>query len=530
MRGVNQGRLRLLLTQPEMYWRSLSILNWYRVGMVLVLLGIDWLLSKSTGEFSHSVHVYQLALPYFCFALLSFVAVRLRKPMFEVQLAIYVVVDVAYLVFFMYLRGGVGSGFGVLLIPYLAAVSLLSRGRMTLFHAAIAVLAVLGEETWRFWSDTSASSDFVRTGLLCIGYFATAWLARSLARYALESQKLAEERAIDLANMAQLNQLVIQTMPDGVLVADQHGQVRQTNQQVERLLGPPKVRGEASLADFHADLPAILAAWYETPEQESALLTSVFGRQVRVRLCQVHLNRQQGVLVLLEDAAREQQEAQQIKLAALGRLTASIAHEIRNPLAAISHASEILLEDMPDPTPQRLLRIIGDNVFRIEKIVQDVLALNRRDRALQEPIVLSDALRDFLLEWQQTQQVAENSVVFDHSNGLTVLFDRGHLHQVIWNLLTNAWRHSSKQLGAVVVRIEADDFEVKLEVADDGPGVPEELQAQLFEPFFTTASQGNGLGLYIAQEICAANNARLSFVGNQPGAVFRIVFRRMDNE
>lgn len=530
MRGVNQGRLRLLLTQPEMYWRSLTILNWYRVGMVLVLVGIDWFLSKNTTEFTHSAHLYQLALPYLGFAILSFVAVRSRKPIFDVQLAVYVLVDVAYLVMFMYLRGGVSSGLGVLLIPYLAAVSLLSRGRMTLFHAAIAVLAVLGEETWRYWLVSSSSPDFVRTGILCIGYFATSWLARSLARYALESQKLAEERAIDLANMAQLNQLVIQTMPDGVLVADAQGRVRQTNQQVERLLGPPRVRGEASLADFHPDLPGILAVWHEAPEQESALLTSAFGRQVRVRLCQVHLNRQQGVLVLLEDAAREQHEAQQIKLAALGRLTASIAHEIRNPLSAIGHASEILLEDCPAPTSQRLLRIIGDNVYRIEKIVQDVLALNRRDRAIQESVDLPDTINAFLQEWLQIERVPQGAVVFDVASEAKILFDRGHLHQVIWNLLANAWRHSQKQEGSVQLRLEVDAFEVKFEIQDDGPGVPDELQSQLFEPFFTTVSQGNGLGLYIAQEICAANNARLSFVGNQPGAVFRVLFRRTDEE
>lgn len=527
-RSVNRGRLRFLTMQPGMYWRSLLLLNWYRVGMVIVLLCIDWLLGRRGESFQLS-HLYNMALPYLGFAGLSFIAIHLRKPIFEAQLAIYVIVDVAYLVAFMAIQGGVSSGFGVLLIPYLAAVSLLSRGRMTLFHAAVAVLAVLGEEVWRFLSGGGAAADFVRAGLLCGGYFATAWLARSLARYAVESQKLAEERGADLANLAQLNQLVIQTMPDGVLVVDGSGRVRQANQQVERLLGPSRVREEAVLADFHPELPRILAQWHEAPERDTALLTSVLARQVRVRLTAVHLNRQDGVLLLLEDAGREQQEAQQIKLAALGRLTASIAHEIRNPLAAISHASEILLEDVPDASSQKLLRIIGDNVFRIEKIVQDVLALNRRDRAAQEPLLLAETLGQIVQEWMVVDGVPASGYVFNAPADCMVLFDRGHLHQVVWNLLSNAWRHSRQQNGSVRVTVSAEQFEIRLEIQDDGPGVPDALSARLFEPFFTTASQGNGLGLYIAQEICAANNARLAFAGNWPGALFRVTFRRMDD-
>lgn len=528
-RGVNSGRLRLLFSQPDTLWRSLSLLNWYRVGMVIVLLGLDWIVGRR-GDPQQFVHLYNFALPYLGFSLLCLAALRLRRPAFDIQLAVCVVVDVAYLVMFMSMHGGVAGGFGVLLIPYLAAVSFLSRGRMALFHAAVAVLAVLGEEIFRFVQSGGGAVDFVRSGLLCAGYFATAFLARSLARYALESQKLAEERGIDLANLAQMNQLVIQTMPDGVLMVDGAGRVRQANQQVERLLGAPRVRDQVALGDFHPELPAILAHWHEAPEHDTALLVSSLGRQVRVRLTPVHLNRQDGVLLLLEDAGREQQEAQQIKLAALGRLTASIAHEIRNPLAAISHANEILGEDLDgDKAAQKLVRIIGDNVFRIEKIVQDVLALNRRDRAQQEPVLLADALMQIVQEWQALEHVPADRLVLQLDADCVVPFDRSHLHQVVWNLVSNAWRHSRQQTGSIALRLTGETYEVRLEVQDDGPGVPDELAGRLFEPFFTTASQGNGLGLYIAQEICAANNARLAFAGNWPGALFRITFRRVDD-
>ena len=532
MASVNQVRRRLRVVLPDTYWRSLLYLNWYRLGVVAIVTIAAVAFGRRMGmALSGAPYLGAATLIYCGIAATGFATIRWRRPLFELQLTAFVAMDVAYLVLFMAVHGGVSGGFGILLIPYLAAVSLISRGRMSLFQAALAVLAVLAEETWVYWSTGGQGANFVQAGFLCLGYFATAWLARSLARYAVENEKLAEQRGIDLANLAALNELVIQSMPSGVLVADGYGRVRQSNQQVERFLGPPRVRKLPILADFHAELPAALKAWHEAPESDTALLRSAQGKSVRARFVPVELNREGGVLIFFDDAEREHREAQQLKLAALGRLTANIAHEVRNPLSAISHAGELLAEDMPSGTSRRLLQIIKDNSARIEKIVNDVLAVNSRDRAQLERHLLPAFLQHFLLEWTSSEGLPVEAFVLDGAEAVEVLFDRGHLHQVVWNVCANAWRHSRRGSGSVRLLVSYNNYEVRLDVIDDGAGVPDDLRMRLFEPFFTTGGQqGNGLGLFIAKEICQANGAELSFVGNRPGADFRITFKRMVEE
>ena len=224
---------------------------------------------------------------------------------------------------------------------------------------------------------------------------------------------------------------------------------------------------------------------------------------------------------------RIQQQAQQMKLAALGRLTANIAHEIRNPLSAISHAAELLREEKRTEGQQRLSRIINDNAQRLERLVRDVLELGRRDKTSQEQLRLAGFLESFLDEMAMHEQVDRSVFSLSLESDPVLLFDRTHLNQVLWNLLSNALRYCSGRPGAV--RIEVRDLpsseRVELHIMDDGTGVDEEARGKIFEPFFTTHSRGTGLGLYIARELCEANDALLEWVDNQPGAHFRIIGR-----
>ena len=220
-----------------------------------------------------------------------------------------------------------------------------------------------------------------------------------------------------------------------------------------------------------------------------------------------------------------QEQAQQLKLAALGRLTANIAHEIRNPLSAISHASELLLEEQCDPPQERLLHIIQDNSKRLDRMVRDVLELTRRDRVRPETIQLAAFLPAFVEEFAQNERVPAKSFALELGEAGDILFDRIHLQQVLWNLLRNAWRHSRQHAASVRVAVRRYANRVELHVIDDGEGVPTHLRQQLFEPFFTTYSGGTGLGLYIAREMCAANGAILEYAEQQAGggADFRMV-------
>jgi two-component system sensor histidine kinase PilS (NtrC family) len=233
-------------------------------------------------------------------------------------------------------------------------------------------------------------------------------------------------------------------------------------------------------------------------------------------------------VVFLEDVGRLRAQAQQMKLVALGRLTASIAHEIRNPLSSINHAAELLGEsERGQAGDDRLVAIIRDNVFRLDRIVQEVLYLNRRDRAQAESIEARDFLEKFVADFALTEKVPAEVVRLDVRTLQRMGFDRQHLHQVLWNLLRNAWRHGSKAPGSIRVSLAPSEIpgRLALEVADDGPGVAPELQANLFEPFFTTEPQGTGLGLYIARELCEGNGASIEYREGGPGGRFRITLK-----
>jgi two-component system sensor histidine kinase PilS (NtrC family) len=290
-----------------------------------------------------------------------------------------------------------------------------------------------------------------------------------------------------------------------------------------RLLRTDALRGQP-LAAVLPGLETRWSAWRQAGGRGAVSADlQARGRDVRARLLDIGTE-DEFTVVFVEDMTRSREQAQQLKLAALGRLTANIAHEIRNPLSAISHASELLAEERRDPDRRRLTRIILDNTVRLEQLVADVLQLNRRDRVAAERIALEGWLRLFLGEFIANENVPADRVAADPPRAW-VSFDREHLRQVVWNLLRNAVRHARPEPGAVRLSARAFGDKVEFSITDNGPGVPAALQGQLFEPFFTTESKGTGLGLYLARELCAANDASLEYVHDGPGAHFRIVCR-----
>jgi two-component system sensor histidine kinase PilS (NtrC family) len=192
-------------------------------------------------------------------------------------------------------------------------------------------------------------------------------------------------------------------------------------------------------------------------------------------------------LIYIEDISRIQAQAQQIKLAALGRLTANIAHEIRNPLAAISHAAELLGEERREDTAVRLTRIIGDNARRLNRLVGEVLELGRRDRVQAESIPLAGFLQQLLEEYSLHDPTVSGRATLLVTPDAVIHFDRAHLHQVVENLLANALRHASQNAGAVRLEARAvSATQVELHIIDDGTGIEADARAHVFEPFFTT--------------------------------------------
>ncbi|GAA5786760.1 two-component system sensor histidine kinase NtrB [Chitiniphilus shinanonensis] len=520
------------LPAVEVYWRSLGLLNAFRLASVIALLASStWLMPRSFASPTAWTAFLWLSSIY-TFAGLAFIAgIQARRPSFDVQLSVHATTDILFLVSLVHLFGGMRSELGILLLCYLAAAGLIARGRMTLFHAACASVALLVEHTLRVIEGMADVDAYTGVVLLCLACFAVAWLAHRLARYARESEALAQQRGEDLRNLAQLNARILQDVSDGVLVVDAQGDMWQCNDQAVRLIGQ-RPECPVPLERVLPELDRVLKAWREDPYTPPALVQAVATRKtLRPRFVPASFTMTGDILVYLEDMDRLRRESQQLKLAALGRLTANLAHEIRNPLGAISHAAQLLDEEAGDDAlAKRLTRIIGDNAGRLERMVADVLELNRRDRLNRVPIALATWLDNFLEDVRQAESIPVG-IVCTCPAGAEVSFDAGHLHQVLWNLVRNGWRYCNKAPGSLKVTVTlGDDNRWRLDVCNDGPPVPLDAQTQLFEPFFTTESKGTGLGLYIAREICAANSAWLEYLPVEEGACFRIVFEVNDGE
>lgn len=512
----------------EAHWKSLHYFKLYRVAIAILLL----FLSLFAAELFPMVSALpwlgtKTILSLYLLATIAALAIdRLSQLSFDLQLTAHVLTDILVMVLLATLTGGQTTGFGAMLLISLAAAGLVGQGRLVLFYAATATLALLAQETYRSLTHGLNVAGVFQAGLLSGGFFATAISARLLATRVIANEQLARRRGIALRDQTLISQRVIEDMQDGVLVLREDGLIRQRNPQAESMLHLDG-RSGVMLAEVAPELERDFHAW----QQGGVAETPPFRvRQSDLRLRARFIatgSSEADVLVFLEDVGRLQVRAQEMKLAALGRLTANIAHEIRNPLTAISHAAELLLEDPQSPVEARLSRIIVDNSQRLERIVRDVLELGRRDRSVPETLQLAPFLRGVIEEWMLREALPATVVSLEVSPEVVLCFDRFQLHQVLNNLIGNALRHASRQPGSVRVVAAPGRAarETVIALHDDGPGVAEGLREQIFEPFFTTHARGTGLGLYLARELCEANGARLEFVDCGPGACFRLTGR-----
>ncbi|MCX7961993.1 MAG: PAS domain-containing sensor histidine kinase [Burkholderiales bacterium] len=505
----------------EAYWTALRLFSAYRIALAALLLGLTLAYGDALSLGAHRLDLFRgAAAAYLVLAAMAHSVLARLRVQFVAQLSLHVALDVVALTVLMYASGGLRSGLGAMVLVSLIGAALLAPLRVALAYAAFATLALLFEQAvWVLYFDAPGAS-FMQPGMLAIGCFASAGVTGWLVQRAGASERLARERERELALQLRVSQLVIDDMPHGVLVLDAAGRVRQHNPGAQRLFGAEALRG----ADLAQIAPAAAACWRRWRAGSGAERTEIElrGRGLRLRMIEAGAGEDLTVM-FVEDTTRALEEARQLKLAALGRLTANLAHEIRNPLSAISHAAELLGESPAERERERLCRIIADNTRRLERLVADVLQLNRRDRTRSEPIELAAWLGQFVEEFAMSEGVPREWIAVDVARAVRVEFDREHLRQVLWNLLRNAVRHARPARGCVRLVLGAFAGQVELNVLDNGPGVPRERLAQLFEPFFTTDRAGTGLGLYIARELCAANRATLEYVPGGEGAHFRLV-------
>jgi two-component system, NtrC family, sensor histidine kinase PilS len=492
---------------PESFWTSLRYFNLYRMVLAGLFLGTSFVYGDALSLGSHSLAVFRyVAAAYLLAGVVFHVVLRDLRDKFELQLSLHACIDILAITLLMYASGGIRSGLAVMLLISLTGAAIVAPRRLSYLYAALATIALLLEQSYWVLEHDVPTANFLQPGLFAISYFATSGVTSWLAARVAANERLARQRGRELATQTQVNQLVIEDMNDGVLVLDRGGRVVQHNPQAQQLLGRPGLLG--------ADIATLVPGFAGSAEIEIA------GRDIRLR--PLERGGEDFSVLLVEDTTRAREQAQQLKLAALGRLTANIAHEIRNPLAAISHAAELLREEKRGEDRERLTRIIHDNAGRLERLVSDVLQLNKRDRVSSAPLRLQPWLAAFIDEFAANEAVPAGRIVLETRRESRVQFDPEHLHQVLWNLVKNAIRYARPEPSSVRIRIDGYADRVELSVIDNGPGVPGAIQGQLFEPFFTTEAKGTGLGLYLARELCAANRATLEYVNDLAGAHFRI--------
>jgi two-component system, NtrC family, sensor histidine kinase PilS len=497
---------------PESFWISLRYFNYYRIALAAVFLGTALIYGDAVNVGARSLDLFRyFAAAYLLCAVLVHGLSRGVRDKFELQVSLQVCLDIVAITLLMYASGGIKSGLGVMLLISLTGAAIVAPRRLTYLYAALATIALLLEQSYWVLEHDAPTASFLQPGLLAIGYFATAGVTSWLAARVAANERLARQRERELATQTRVNQLVIEDMNDGVLVLDRAGRVVQHNPQAQQLLGAASLLGTS--------IAALVPGFAGSAEIE------VGGRDIRLR--PLERGAEEFSVLLVEDTTRAREQAQQLKLAALGRLTANIAHEIRNPLAAISHATELLSEEKRSDDRERLTRIIRDNAGRLERLVSDVLQLNKRDRVSAAPLSLHAWLGAFVAEFVANEQIPAERTILETRREAWIEFDREHLHQVMWNLLRNAARYARAEPGAIRVRLDGYGDRVELSVIDNGPGVPPAIRGQLFEPFFTTEAKGTGLGLYLARELCAANRATVEYVTDGAGAHFRIRCRQV---
>jgi two-component system sensor histidine kinase PilS (NtrC family) len=525
-------------------WRLLRSFNFYRllIAVAAVALAIS---GTSIPPFGASApRLFEITgFIYIGVAILAIVVIQRRWMDFESQATFLAFVDIALLTLLMHASTGLESGIGLLLLVAVAGASLMLGTRLTALYAALATIAIGIEVNWSFLTEGEwvverwNTEHYTQMGLLGIGLFATAGLTHFLARRLRATEALARQRGVDLANMAQVNELIIQRMHSGVIACDRDGTVYMLNKTARGFLGlPPETNEPRQLAQLSSGLNNQLHQWQgKTTGSGHRLVETPAGYTLMPRFIPVGNRRDDtGILIFLEDMALLKQQAAQLKMSALARLTASIAHEIRNPLGAIAHAAQLLAEaENQDADETRLLRIIQDQSRRMNVIIENVTQLSRRDKVNPVRLQLGTWLKEFIQLFtatgKQPPEIFQTMGVTD----LPVCVDADQLYQVVGNLCQNALRHSPAFSGQALVAFKTGLDQEKrpfLDVVDWGSGVPPEIVDSIFDPFFTTTPKGTGLGLYIARELCEGNGGRLDhFPGEKGvGSRFRVTFARAE--
>jgi two-component system sensor histidine kinase PilS (NtrC family) len=529
-----------LHTQPEVHSQSYQNLALFRVyvayrsllSIVLLILLVSPNTRTLVGSLNPDLYT-TAALVYLAtnIPLVGSLSTRLNEN--QTLMLLVFLVDIIAITLLADTSGGMASGLPALLVITVAASAvLISNGKLAMLVAAISVLAILLDTTWLILRDVLDIGSLFPAGLLGLLVFGVALMVQTIAHRLGRAEELARNRASDLYNLQRLNEQIVQHMQTGILLVNNEGLVRVMNKSATRLLTPQRQITEPQgeqLKDYCVQLEDQFTQWKHSGIHRATPFTVTEGGNpviANFQKLQPHVNHES--LIFVEDYTPVTQYAQSLKLNSLGRLTASIAHEIRNPLGAISHAAQ-LLQESPDliPSDNRMADIIQHHSERVNRIVESVMQISRREPPKPEQLLLASWLSEFVREYLNAlNRPAEVTIDCDYKE-LLIDFDPENLQRIFTNLLDNALRHSKQETGKETARIHIDIdstlHQYQINMIDNGSGVALGDRAKLFEPFFTTMSDGSGMGLYLCKELCEINNADLDYrLTGQGESCFRI--------
>lgn len=513
---------------PPLSFRSQQLLFGFGIFRLILATGLAvlaFLPETARGLLpTYNQESLQLAtVAYLILAVIGMLVTFNEQPS-NTSITVLLITDILLIMMIMRYAGGVDSGFGSLLLIGVGIGGLLLPLRLSLLVAAVATSSVIYTEMLPVSND--ASRDLFQAGLLGVGYFVETLFLQYVGQRVTSTEKLAKAQADTILDLRHLNELIVQRMRTGIIVITNEGAIRLLNDSARYLLNIEEKR------PFWLSEPILerLIRWQNNPlSNNEAFQADADHPQISVNFAKLQASEDSDLIVFLEDTGRMNQQAQQLKLASLGRLTASIAHEIRNPLGAISHAAQLLEESKNiEKSDTRLLNIIHNHSERVNNIIETILELSRRRPSKLEKIQLSTLIAQCISERELQITKFKEQIRFDQTLDCIVEIDVNQIKQVLHNLIENGLRYSEKKTGKRTLKLTpgrlTDTAQFYLDIEDEGTGVPEDQIANLFEPFFTTENSGTGLGLYIAKELCEANRLQLTYADKHAGACFRIIF------
>jgi two-component system sensor histidine kinase PilS (NtrC family) len=521
----------------DLAWRVIGLVNLYRLLVPPALYSVYAFsgTNAAVGSVRPGLFLWTCVV-YFAAGIAIVVGGRRLLPNLRATTFVHAMVDAVAISLLLLSSGGVGSGIGILFVVPVGAMALLADSRDAFLLAALATLALFAQQIGGHLTGTTSPYDYPATGILGGIVFLVALLAWPIARRLRDTEATVRRQQVDLANLAQLSQYIVQNLRESIAVVDHENRIRLINESAAALLGDRSAYPGALLGEASPQLLYLLETWRQRASSDvvpsQTFVAADGGHVVQPHFAPLGGAEPMPVIIFLEDTELLAAKIQQSKLAGLGRLSASIAHEIRNPVGAMSHAAQLLGESASlSEEDKRLTEIVRANGDRVRQIIENVMSMARRENSRPERVILTNWLGGFREEFCATMQIAAHRLTVSSLLGdVEVQVDPSQLRQIVWNLCENAVKYGVGESGGDLIELRVGRLPSTarpfLEVADRGPGIAVQHREKIFEPFFTGNERGTGLGLFLARELAQTNGATLLYEPRTSGgSLFRIVFR-----